>query len=158
MSTDPKAALLAAVRVVLVALGVGVAALTVLELAAMPPPPPDSDGFAHGMAAVFGSVIIVTSLGVAAVGVTLPTLLGLGDPLGFSRWQRRTLQGAGILIGGGIAVGLAFGLLTELQYGIVLWLGLVVLATLMVGAVLVWRLGEAVVRLLVRTVGEDASG
>lgn len=157
MPSRKKSVLLAAVRVAFVVGGVGIAVATVLELAAMPPPPPDSDGFAHGMAAIIGSVIIVLSLGLAAVCVILPTLLGRDDPLGFNRWQRLALKGAGGLIGGGIVVGLAYGFITELQYGIILWFVLVTLAVCVVGATLVWRLAEALVRLLLRTVGEGAS-
>lgn len=157
MPSRKKSVLLAAVRVAFVVGGVGIAVATVLELAAMPPPPPDSDGFAHGMAAIIGSVIIVLSLGLAAVSVILPTLLGRDDPLGFNRWQRLALKGAGGLIGGGIVVGLAYGFITELQYGIILWFVLVALAVCVVGATLVWRLAEALVRLLLRTVGEGAS-
>ncbi|WP_137286344.1 hypothetical protein [Halorussus salinisoli] len=157
MPSSTKSALLTVVRVGLVAVGVGIAATTTLELASMPPPPPDSDGFAHGMAGIVGGVIIVLTLGLAAVGVSLPTLLGRDDRLGFNRWQRLSLKGAGVLIGGGIAVGLAYGLVTELQYGIVLWLGLVALATFVVSATLVWRLAEALLRLLYRTVSRGAS-
>lgn len=157
MPSSTKSALLTVVRVVLVGVGVGVAAMTVLRLAAMPPPPPDSDGFAHGMAGIIGGVIIVLTLGLAAVGVSLPALLGRDDRLGFNRWQRIALQGAGGLIGGGVVVGLAYGFITELQYGIILWLGLVALATCVVCATLVWRLVEVLVGLLHRIVSENAS-
>ena len=147
MASDAKFALLAGIRVVLVLVGVGIAALTVNALLAMPPPPPDGDGFAHGMAALFGGVIVVLTLGLAAVGVSLPALLGRDDRLGFNRWQRLALKGAGALIGGGILVGLAFGLLAGLQYGIILWLGLVALAVCVVCATLAWRLAEVLVGL-----------
>jgi hypothetical protein len=151
MPSSKTAALLTAVRVVLVAAGVVIATATVLELAAMPPPPPDSDGFAHGMAAIIGGTIIVLTLGIAAVGVILPTLLGRQDPLGFGERQRLALKGSGALIGGGIVVGLIYGLVTELQYGIVLWFGFVLLAVCVVCATLAWRLAEVFVRLLART-------
>lgn len=156
MPSNSKSMLLTAVRVVLVFAGVGIAAATVFTLASMPPPPPDSDGFAHGMAAIIGSIIVVLTLGIAAVGVSLPTLLGRDDRLGFNRYQRLALKGAGTLIGGGFVVSLVIGLLAGLQYGFVLWLGLVVLATVVVCVTLVWRLSEALVRLLVRTGGEDS--
>lgn len=155
--SNVKSALLAAVRILFVVAGVGVAALTVLELATMPPPPPESDGFVHGLAAIVGSVVIVLSLGLAAVGISLPTLLGQDDRLGFNRWQRLALKGAGVLIGGGVVVGLAFGLATELQFGIILWLGFVALATCVVCATVVWRLAEALVQLLSRRVSETGS-
>lgn len=157
MPSSKKNTVLTAVRVVLVVFGVGIAVTTALELAAMPPPPPESDGFAHGMAGIIGGVIIVSTLGLAAVGVSLPTLLGLDDPLGFSRYQRLALKGAGVLIGGGVVVALAFGFVTELQYGIILWFGLVALATLVVCVTLAWRFAEALVRLLYRAVGEGLS-
>ncbi|WP_128477924.1 hypothetical protein [Halorussus pelagicus] len=151
MPSNVKSTLVAAVRVVLVCVGVGVAAATVFTVASMPPPPPESDGFAHGMAAIIGGIVVVLTLGLAAVGVSLPALLGRDDRLRFNRWQRLALKGAGVLIGGGIAVGLAFGVVTQLQYGIVLWLGLVALATVVVCATLVWRVTEVVVQLLYRT-------
>ena len=151
MSSKRTATLLTAVRVVLVVAGVGIATATVLKLAAMPPPPPDSDGFAHGMAAMIGGIIIVLTLGVAAVGVALPTLLGREDPLGFGGRQRLALKVSGALIGGGIVVALAYGLVTKLQNGIVLWFGFVLLAVCVVSATLVWRLVEVLVRLLART-------
>ena len=148
---------LTAVRAVLAVAGVGVAALTVRALASMPPPPPGSDGFAHGMAGLVGGLVIVLSLGVAALGVALPALVGRDDPLGFNRWQRLGLKAAGALVVGGLAVGLVLGFVVGLQWGLVLWLGLVVLATLGVGAVLAWRLGEAVVALAARTLRGEAS-
>lgn len=157
MPSSAKSVLLTVVRVALVGVGVGIATMTVLELAARPPPPPNSDGFAHGMAGIIGGVIIVLTLGLAAVGVSLPTLLGREDRLGFDRWQRLALKGSGVLIGGGIAVGLAYGLVTELQYGIMLWLGLVALASFVVFVTLVWRLTEAILGLLYRTVRRSIS-
>jgi hypothetical protein len=156
MPSSKLPVLLTAVRVLFVGLGVAVAAATILELAAMPPPPPKSDGFAHGMAAIIGGIVIVLTLGLAAVGVSLPALLGRDDRLGFNRWQRLALKGAGVLIGGGVVVGgVAYGLVAELS-GIVLGLGLVALAVCVVGATLVWRLVEVLGRLLYRTVGEAA--
>ncbi|WP_135822220.1 hypothetical protein [Halostella litorea] len=156
MPSGTDETLVAAARLLLVGAGVAVAALTVEALVTMPPPPPDSDGFAHGMAAIFGSVVIVLSLGVAAVGVVLPTVLGRDDRLGFGRRQRLALKGAAVLIGGGLVAALAVGAVGGLQYGILLWLGLVVLAVLVVGATLVWRAVEAVVRFVSRRVTADA--
>ena len=145
---SPKSALLTAVRVVLVAVGVGIAAATAFQLATMPPPPPDSDGFVHGMAVIVGSVIILVSLGVAAVSVVLPAVLGRADPLGFSRPQRLALKAAGALIGVGLLLGAAYGFVTMLPLGVVVLLGFVALAAAVVGATLVWRLAEVLVRRL----------
>ncbi|WP_158058562.1 hypothetical protein [Halorussus halophilus] len=157
MPSNWRSTLLAAVRVVFVVTGVGVTAMTVHTLVTMPPPPPESDGFAHGMAAIIGGLLIVLMLGLAAVGVSLPALLGRDDPLGFNEYQRLALKGAGVLIGGGLAVGLLLGFVVGLQYGIILWFGLVVLAICVVFATLVWRLVEALVRLLSRTLQEGTS-
>lgn len=157
MPSSKLSAFLTAVRVVFVVGGGGVAAATVLKLAAMPPPPPGSDGFAHGMAAIVGSVIIVSALGVATVSVILPTVLGREDRLGFNRWQRLALKGAGVLIGGGFVVGVAYGFLTIAPFGVILWLAFVVLAAVVAGATVVWRLGEILVGVLSRTVSEGAS-
>jgi len=152
MPSNAKSVLLGAVRVVFVGLGVGIATLTVLELISMPPPPPESDGFAHGMAAIIGGIIVVLTLGLAAVGVSLPALLGRDDPLGFGRWQRLALKGAGALIGGGFVVALATDFVSGLQYGLLLWLGLVAVAALVVAVTLVWRLAAVLFRLASRTV------
>lgn len=157
MPSSTWSALLAAVRAAFVALGVGAAAATVLGLASMPPPPPESDGFVRGMAVIAGGAITVLSLGLAALGVSLPALLGRDDPLGFGRWQRRALKGAGVLVAGGAVVGLAFGLATELQYGVVLWFGLAAVAICVVCATLAWRLAGALLGLLSRTLGGSES-
>lgn len=157
MPSSKKSALFLAVRVVFVSVGIGVAAMTIFKLASMPPPPPESDGFAHGMAAIFGGMIIILTLGLAAIGVSLPTLLGRDDRLGFNRWQRLSLKGAGVLIGGGIVVGLALGFVTGLQWGIILWLGLVALAICVVIATLGWRFVEILVRFLYQIVSDDTS-
>ena len=157
MPSNRLSTLVTAVRVVLVFLGVGVAAATVYELASMPPPP-DGDGFAHGMAALVGGLIIIASLGVAAVSVALPAVLGRDDPLGFNRYQRLALKGVGVLLGGGFVVGLVLGFLGHLLDGLVLWFVSVMLAAVVVGATLVWRLAAAVVGRLrpPRTGGEGA--
>lgn len=153
MPSDRKSVLLMAVRVALV-VGVGIAAAAVLELAAMPLP--RGDGFAHGMAAIIGGAVIVLTLGLAAIGVGLPAVLGFDDPLGFNRWQRLALKGAGVPMGGGIVV-LAYGVVTNLGSGIVLGLGSVALAICVVCATLVWRFVAVFVRLLFRAVGAGSS-
>lgn len=134
MSTIWKASLLTSVRIGLVIVSAGVSVLTVLYLSTMPPPPPGSDGFAHGMAALFGGAIILGSLGLATVTIILPTLLGRDDPLGFSRLQRLALKGAGGLIGLGIVVAVVGGL-----NEVFLLLGTVVLAFGVVCTILAWR-------------------
>lgn len=158
MSSDRLSATLTAVRAALFVVGVGVAAATVYQLATMPPPPPGSDGFAHGMAAIVGSVVIVLSLGLATVSVVLPALLGRADPLGFGRHQRLALKVAGVLVVGGFVVGVTFGLLTILPFGVLVWLAFVALAACVVVVTLAWRLGEVLVRRLrpPRTGGEGA--
>lgn len=153
MPSSRSVRLLTVVRVVLVGLAVGVAATTVFHLASMPPPPPDSDGFAHGMAAIVGGGILVLSLGLATTCVVLPTVLGRDDPIGFDRRQRLTLKGAGALIGGGVVVGVAYGFVTAAPFGVLLWLVFLVLAALIVGVTLVWRLVAVVVGRVSRTVG-----
>ena len=142
--------ILTVVRIGLVIVGAGVTALTVGYLASMPPPPPNSDGFAHGMAAIFGGGIILLSLGLATITIILPTLLGRDDPLGFSRWQRLALKGAGGLIGLGLLLALVGGL-----SGVFHLLALVVVAFGVVCAMLVWRGLEIVLDRWTRTNGVD---
>ena len=156
MPSSRLSGLLTAVRIVLVVLGVGVAAATVYQLATMPPPPPDGDGVAHGMAALVGGLLIVASLGVAAVSVALPAVLGLDDPLGFNRYQRLALKGAGVLGGGGFVFGLVSGYLARVSDGLVILVLSVVFAAVVAGATLVWRLAEVLVRRLSRSGGEGA--
>lgn len=138
---------LLAVRVVLVGGGLLVAAGTVYGLATMPPAPPNSEGFVQGMAYLFGSVIAALALGVATIGVVLPSVLGADDAVGFGRGQRLLLKGAAGLIGGGFIVALALGLLTELQFGLLLWLALLPLAALVAAVAVVWRAIESLVSL-----------
>lgn len=156
MPSSRLTAVITAIRALFVVAGVVVAAATVYELATMPPPPPDSDGFVHGMAALVGSVIIVLSLGAAAVSVVLPTVLGFDDPVGFNRWQRLALKGAGVLVGGGFLLAVALAFTSGMQWGVILFLLFVALSAVVVGATLVWRVGEALVRLLSRAVSESA--
>lgn len=140
MSSDTIATILTAVRVGLVIFGAGVTTLTVLYLASMPPPPPGSDGFAHGMAGLFGGGIILLSLGLATISIILPTMLGRDDPLGFNGWQRLAIKVAGGMIGLGVVVALVDGL-----NGVFLLLALLVLAFGVVCATLVWRFVEVVI-------------
>lgn len=106
----------------------------------MPSPPPESDGFAHGMAAVIGGAIILLSLGPATLLIVTPTVLGREDPLGFNRRQRIALKAAGGLVGLGVIIALVAGL-----NGVVLLLALLLLAFGVVCATLIWRFGEVVV-------------
>lgn len=138
--------ILIAVRIGVVIVGAGVTALTTVYLASMPPPPPNSDGFAHGMAGIFGGGIILLSLGLATITIILPTLLGQDDPLGFNRWQRRALKGAGGLIGLGLLLALVRGL-----SGVFQLLVLVMVAFGVVCAMLVWRGLEVVLDRWTRT-------
>ena len=143
MPSNKQSALVTAVRVVLAVAGTGVAATTFVWLATMPPP--DGDGFAHGMAALVGGLILVASLGVAAASVALPSVVGLRDPLGFDRHQRLALKGAGVLLGGGFVGSVAATVLGHLLDGLIFLFLSVVLAAVVVGATLVWRLAAAVV-------------
>jgi len=145
-----------ALRAVLVVAGIGIAAATAYHLATLPPPPPESDGFAYGMAGLFGGGLILLSLGVAALSLVLPTLLGREDPIGFNRGQRLALKGAGLLLVGGFVLALVVGFVSGFVSGLVLWFGLVVLAAVVVGATLAWRLAEALVDALLRERGERA--
>lgn len=137
--------LLLAVRALLVVVGVAVAAATVHSLATMPPAPPDSDGFVHGMAFFFGSIIVIFALGAAGLGVVLPSVLGTDDRLGFGGGQRALLKTAGGFFAGGFLLGLLFGLVTELQFGLFLWLFAIVLGVILICAAVAWRLLEAAV-------------
>lgn len=118
----------------MVIIGGVVTVLTVLKLVSIPPPPPDSDGFGHGMAAILGGGIIFLSLSLATMSIILPTLLGRDDPLGFNRWQRLALKGAGGLIG----LGLVIVLVMDLN-GVVLLLALLMVAFSVVCVILAWR-------------------
>lgn len=153
MSSTLRDYALTAIRVVLIAAGLLVAAAIVYGLATMPPAPPDSDGFVSGLAYLFGSIIFVLALGVAGLGVVLPSLVGADDPVGFGRGQRLLLKAAAVMVGGGFVLGLAFGLLTELQYGFFLWLLTILLAVLVVVVTVGWRLVELTVAAAARIVG-----
>lgn len=139
MSMSSLTKVTTAIRVAVVIFAAGISILTVLYLASMPPPPPESDGFAHGMAAAIGGGIILLSLGLATISIITPTLLGREDPLGFNRRQRIALKAAGGLIGLGLVIALVTGL-----NGVVLLLGLLILAFVIVCAMLIWRFGEVV--------------
>lgn len=156
MSPALRGYALLALRGVLVGGGLLVAAGIVYGLATMPPDPPNSDGFVTGAAYLFGTIVFVLAVGAASLGVVLPTLLGADDPLGFGRWQRRLLKAAAALGGVGFLVGLAFGLLTQLQYGFLLWLVFVFLGTLAVCLAVGWRLLEVVASALARVVARGS--
>ncbi|MFD1570953.1 hypothetical protein [Halorubrum laminariae] len=134
--------LLTAVRVLAMLAGFGVTIATAIWLATMPPPPPGSDGFAHGMAAIVGSVLMVVSLFAATASAVLPAAFGRPDPLGFGRRQRRALQLAGVLIGGGFVIGVASGIASIAPFGVIAWLAFLALAAVVVAVTLCWRLAE----------------
>lgn len=156
MPSERLSTLVAALRVVLAVAGAGVAGLTVVELATMPPSPPGSDGFVGGMAVIVGSAVIVLGLGLAALSLALPALLGRADPLGFGRHQRLALRAAGALVVVGAALGIAYGYLTMLPLGVLVWLAFVALAAVIAGVALVWRLAEVAAGRLSRTAGGEA--
>lgn len=131
-----------ALRIVLFVAGFAIFAFAFLFLATMPPPSPGSDGWAHGMATLVGGLATIVALGIGVVAVVLPSVLRRNDPLGFNRWQRRALTGAGALFGGGFVIGVAFGYLSHFGMGGLLWIMFIVVAAAIVGVTLVWRLGE----------------
>ena len=130
---------ISAVRLVVVVLAIGVTAWTGWFLASMPPPPPDSDGFAHGMAAALGGGVVLVSLGLGTLGIIAPAVLGVEDPLGFDRWQRRAFQAVAVLLALGVVGALVAGL-----EGLVALLSLLVVGFGVVCVVLLWRLVEHV--------------
>lgn len=134
MSSLTTANLIATVQIGVVIIGGTIAAVTAFWLLTMPPPPPQSDGFAYGMAGLFGGIIILGSLGLATMSVILPTLLRRDSTLGFNRWQRIGATIAGGLIGVGVLSAVVGGL-----QGVVLLLELVLLAYLTTCVILVWR-------------------
>lgn len=135
-----------AIRIGIVIIAAGLTSVTVLHLASMPPPPPESDGFAHGMAAMIGGGLILGSLTLASLTIITPTLLGRSDPLGFSGRQRLALKVAGGMIGLGILIALLMGLT-----GVLYLLALLGLAFGIVFTVLLWRLGEVVAQRRTKT-------
>ncbi len=140
MSRSSFAKLTTAIRIGVVILAAGITIATVLYMASMPPPPPESDGFAHGMAAIIGGGIILISLGLAILTIITPTLLGRGDPMGFTHRQRLGLKAAGGLVGLGVIIAIVTGL-----NGVVVLLALLGLAFSVVCAILIWRFGESLV-------------
>jgi peptidoglycan/LPS O-acetylase OafA/YrhL len=126
-------------RIGLVILAAVVSVGTMYYLATLNSPPPNSDGFAYGMAGAIGGGILFLVLGIATLSIIVPTLLGREDPLGFNRWQRLSMKVTGGLIGLGIVAALLGGL-----NGVVLLLGLLILAYCIVCVMLLWRGAEFV--------------
>lgn len=155
MTADNRQYVLTAIRGVLVLSGVIVTVGVLYSFSTMPEPSQSGDGFVQGLAYLFGSVVFFLALGGAGLGIVLPSLLDADDTLQFDHWQRRCLQGAGVLFLGGFVVGLATGLLTQLQLGLLLWLVAIVIGVFVVSCVLVWRLFEVFVTALVRLVAEE---
>ncbi|EMA17128.1 MULTISPECIES: hypothetical protein [Haloarcula] len=155
MTADKRRYVVAAIRAALVLTGAVVTVAVLYSFSTMPTASPSGNGFVRGLSYLFGSVFFILALGGAGLGIALPSLLGAEDALAFDRWQRRCLQGAGGLFVGGFVVGLTAGLLTELQFGLFLWLVAIVLAVLVVSCVLVWRLFEVFVTALVRLIAAE---
>jgi hypothetical protein len=155
MTADKRRYVVTAIRAVLVLTGAIVTVAVLYSFSAMPTASSSGNGFVRGLSYLFGSVFFVLALGGAGLGIALPSLLGADDALAFDRWQRRCLQGAGGLFVGGFVVGLATGLLTELQFGLLLWLVAIVTAVLVVSCVLIWRLFEVFVTALVRLIAAE---
>jgi hypothetical protein len=155
MKADKRRYAVTAIRAVLVLTGAVVTVAVLYSFSTMPTASSSGDGFVRGLSYLFGSIFFILALGGAGLGIALPSLLGAEDALAFDRWQRRCLQGAGGLFVGGFVVGLATGLLTELQFGLLLWLVAIALAVLVVSGVLVWRLFEVFVTALVRLIAAE---
>lgn len=155
MTTDKHRYVVAAIRAVLVLTGAVVTMAVLYSFSTMPTASSSSEGFVRGLSYLFGSVFFILALGGAGLGIALPSLLGAEDTLAFDHWQRRCLQGAGGLFVGGFLVGLATGLLTELQFGLLVWLVAIVFAVLVVSCVLIWRLFEVFVTALVRLIAAE---
>jgi len=155
MTADKRRYVVTAIRALLVLTGAVVTVAVLYSFSAMPTASSSGDDFVRGLSYLFGSVFFVLALGGAGLGIALPSLLGADDALAFDRWQRRCLQGAGGLFVGGFVVGLATGLLTELQFGLLLWLVAIVTAVLVVSCVLIWRLFEVFVTALVRLIAAE---
>lgn len=153
MPSSVRDYLVLALRVVLVGGGGLVAVGAGVELATIPPAPPESEGFVTGLAYIFGGVILVVALGVAALGVALPSMLGVDDGLGFGRWQRLALKGAGALLGGGFLVAVGLAATVGFQFGAFAFLVAVAVGVLVVVGTVGWRLGEVLL-----TAAADAVG
>lgn len=138
------------VRLALVVVGLGLAAVAGRALVAASSAG-DGDGFVTAGAVLLWGSLVVLSLGVAGVGVALPAVLGatdsLGGGIGFDGRQRRFLRAAGLTVGGGVAVGVA-GVGANSFVGILLSLGVILLGVLGVCSAVAWRLGGAVLRRL----------
>lgn len=156
MTVNKRRHAVTAIRAVLVFTGAVVTVAVLYSFSTMPAALSSSDaGFVRGLSYLFGSVLFVLALGGAGLGVALPLLLGAEDTLAVDRWQRRCLQAAGGLFVSGFAVGLVTGLLTKLQFGLLLWLVAIVLGVLVVSCVLIWRLFEVFVTALARLIAAE---
>lgn len=85
MPSSRRDRLLTAAQIVLAGVGVSVAAFALVRLLSIPPVPTSFEDLPTGTGAIFGTVLLVLSLGFASMAVTLPTLLGGNDSLGFNR-------------------------------------------------------------------------
>lgn len=157
MTADSRRYVLAAIRGVLVLSGVLVTVAVLYSFATMPASTAESGGFVRGLAYLFGSVFFLLALGGVGLGIVLPSLLDSGEKFGFGHWQWRCLQGAGGLFLGGFAVGLATGLVTQLQFGLLVWFVAMVVGAFVVSGVLAWRLFEVVVAAVSQLIAEEAA-
>ncbi|MBV0901596.1 hypothetical protein [Haloarcula salina] len=157
MIPDGRRYVLATIRGVLVLSGLVVTVAVLYSFASMPASTAEHGGFVRGLAYLFGSALFLLALGGIGLGIVLPSLLGTGERFGFGHWQWRCLQGAGGLFLGGFAVGLAIGLITQLQLGLLVWFVAIVLGAFAVSGVLAWRLFEVFVDAVARLVAEEAA-
>lgn len=147
---------LSAARCILIVGGIVFTGGTIYALITIPPAPPNSEGFATGMAYLFGGVILILSLGATGLGFALPTIVGADDPLEFNRYQRWILKGAGAFFVGGFFVGVAAAIGVGFSFGLLVWFATILLGAITVCFALVWRVGEVTRDTLARA-GESIS-
>lgn len=126
MERPPSWYIVSWVRILLVLVGVSLAvgfvahALTVTPTG---PPPEDSDGFGEGLSVVaIGFSVVVATLGLAVAGsaLALPLLSDRPSFAGFGRRGRIVLLGAGVALGAAVGVLPQFGPVDVLEEGLLL--------------------------------------
>lgn len=127
-------------RLVVVVIGLGLAALAGVSLLSSGGAPA-GDGFVSSGALLVNGTVAVVGLGLAGVGVALPSLVGAGDSLGFSRHQRRLLVASAATVGGGVAIGFFF-VSQNAFFGILLGVFVVFLGACGVALAVAWRGAE----------------
>lgn len=126
MQRPPTWYLVAWTRVLLAAVGLGVAvglAVHLLTLSPPGPPPENSDGFGEGLYLVnVLASLVLGSLGLAAGAgaLALPWLSDRPSFAGFGRTGRIALLGAGVAVGAAVAALPAFGPSDALELGLLL--------------------------------------